>query len=79
MLGFSATAGYIYGGFNEVGLPNFSLGFLYGPAFAGLAIGALFGSPCGVRVSHQIPDVLVHRMFIGYLALIFFVMMAWGR
>lgn len=79
LLGFSAAAGYIYGGFNEVGLPDFSLGFLYGPAFAGLAIGALVGSPGGVRVSHHIPDVLIHRMFIGYLALILFVMVLWGR
>ena len=79
LLGFSAAAGYIYGGFNEVGLPDFSLGFFYGPAFAGLAIGALAGSPGGVRVSHHIPDVLIHRMFIGYLALILFVMVLWGR
>ncbi|MBO6784547.1 MAG: sulfite exporter TauE/SafE family protein [Alphaproteobacteria bacterium] len=79
LLGFSAAAGYIYGGFNEIGLPDYSLGFLYGPAFAGLAIGAFAGSPLGVRVSHHIPDVLVHRMFIGYLALILFVMIMWGR
>ena len=79
LLGFSAAAGYIYGGFNEVGLPDFSLGFLYGPAFAGLALGALAGSPVGVRASHHIPDVLIHRMFIGYLALILFVMLVWGR
>jgi uncharacterized protein len=79
LLGFSAAAGYIYGGFNEIGLPDFSLGFLYGPAFAGLAIGALVGSPSGVRVSHHIPDVLIHRMFIGYLALILFVMIVWGH
>lgn len=79
LLGLSAAAGYVYGGFNEVGLPDFSLGFLYWPAFAGLAIGALVGSPGGVRVSHHIPDVLIHRMFIGYLALILFVMLVWGR
>jgi len=78
LLGFSAAAGYIYGGFNEVGLPDFSLGFFYGPAFAGLAIGALAGSPGGVRVSHHIPDVLIHRMFIGYLGLILFVVIVWG-
>jgi uncharacterized membrane protein YfcA len=79
LLGLSAAAGYVYGGFNEAGLPDFSLGYLYGPAFAGLAIGALVGSPGGVRVSHHIPDVLIHRMFIGYLALILFVMVVWGR
>lgn len=79
LLGFSAAMGYIYGGLNETGLPNFSFGFLYGPAFAGLAFGALIGSPGGVRISHKIQDILIHRLFISYLALILFVMVVWGR
>ncbi len=70
LLGFAAAAGYIYGGFNEAGLPARALGYLYLPAFAGLAIGALVGSPFGVRASHRIADLLLHRMFIGYLAFI---------
>ncbi|MEH6753606.1 MAG: sulfite exporter TauE/SafE family protein [Alphaproteobacteria bacterium] len=79
LLGLSAAAGYVYGGINELNLPDFSLGYLYWPAFGGLAIGALVGSPGGVKVSHRIPDVLIHRMFIGYLAFILFVMVVWGR
>ena len=70
LLGLAATAGYIYGGFNESGLPALSVGFLYLPAFAGLAVGALVGSPFGVRVSQWVADALLHRLFIGYLALI---------
>ncbi len=79
LVGLSAAGGYIYGGFDEVGLPGNTIGYLYGPAFLGLAVGALFGSPGGVKISHRIPDVLIHRMFIGYLALILFVMIVWGR
>jgi uncharacterized membrane protein YfcA len=59
-----------YGGFNEAGLPALSIGYLYLPAFAGLALGALIGSPFGIRASHKIADVLLHRAFIGYLTLI---------
>ncbi len=62
----------------ESGLPDFSLGFLYGPAFAGLAIGALSARRAACCASHHIPDVLIHRMFIGYLGLILFVMIVWG-
>ena len=70
LLGFAATAGYIYGGFNESGLPSLSVGYLYLPAFAGLAVGALVGSPFGIRASHKVADVLLHRAFISYLAFI---------
>lgn len=70
LLGLAAAAGYIYGGFNEGGLPSLSVGYLYLPAFVGLAVGALIGSPFGVRYSHKVADVLLHRAFIGYLAFI---------
>ena len=70
LLGFAATAGYIYGGINESGLPALSFGYLYMPAFAGLAVGALAGSPFGVRASHKVADALLHCMFIGYLTFI---------
>jgi uncharacterized membrane protein YfcA len=52
---------------------------LYIPAAAGLAAGALIGSPFGIRASHRIPDILLHRMFVGYLTLILTVMLIWGR
>jgi len=71
LLGVAAAGGYIYGGFNEGGLPSLSLGYLYLPAFGGLAVGALAGSPFGIRASHKIADALLHRAFIAYLAFIF--------
>jgi uncharacterized membrane protein YfcA len=70
LLGLAAAAGYVFGGFNEGGLPALALGYLYLPAFVGLAVGALIGSPFGVRASHRVADVLLHRLFIGYLAFI---------
>ncbi|MEK9661982.1 MAG: sulfite exporter TauE/SafE family protein [Alphaproteobacteria bacterium] len=78
-LGVASAVGYIYGGLNEPDLPAYALGYIYGPAFAGLALGAMFGSPLGVRVSHRIADVLVHRLFISYLGLLLAVMLIWGR
>ena len=70
LLGLAAAAGYILGGFNEAGLPALAVGYLYLPAFVGLAIGALTGSPFGIRFSHRVPDRWLHRLFIGYLTLI---------
>lgn len=70
LLGFAAAAGYVWGGFDEAGLPPWSVGYLFLPAFIGLTAGAFAGSPFGIRVSHKVPDVLLHRAFISYLALL---------
>ena len=74
LLGFAGAAGYVWGGFNETGLPPWSLGYLFLPAFIGLTTGAFLGSPFGIRVSHKVPDVLLHRAFIAYLSLLLAVM-----
>ena len=75
IIGLAATLGYVYGGFNESGLPTLSLGYLYLPAFAGLITGALIGSPIGVSTSHKIQDGLLHKLFISYLSFILLVML----
>ncbi len=58
LVGAMAAGGYIVGGFDEVGLPAHSRGYLYLPGFASLAIGALVGSPLGIRFSHRVSDKL---------------------
>jgi uncharacterized protein len=78
-IGLAAGLGYIYGGFDETGLPDLALGYLYLPAFAGLALGALAGSPLGIRLSHRIADNIQYRMFLAYLALILIVMLLTER
>jgi uncharacterized membrane protein YfcA len=74
LVGLASAAGYIWTGANEVGLPEWSLGYLFLPAFIGLATGAFIGSPFGIRFSHKVPDMLLHRAFISYLALLMVVM-----
>lgn len=74
LVGLASAAGYIWTGADEAGLPEWSLGYLFLPAFIGLAVGAFIGSPFGIRVSHKAPDMLLHRVFISYLALLMVVM-----
>ena len=74
MVGLFSALGYVYGGFDEAGLPEMTFGYLYLPAFAGLVLGAFLGSPFGIRTSHKIADVLLHRIFVAYLALLMVVM-----
>ena len=78
-IGLAAGLGYLYGGLDEAGLPALTLGYLYFPAFAGLTIGALAGSPLGIRLSHRIPDALQYRLFLAYLTLVLVVMLLTER
>ncbi|MDE0780562.1 MAG: sulfite exporter TauE/SafE family protein [Alphaproteobacteria bacterium] len=74
LVGAIAAGGYIVGGFDEVGLPSHSLGYLYLPGFACLAIGALVGSPMGIRFSHTVSDKMQSRLFLAYLSAVLITM-----
>jgi uncharacterized membrane protein YfcA len=76
IIGLAAGAGYILGGLNEQHLPESALGYLYLPAFFGVAIGALAGSPLGVALSHRLSDGLQRALFALYLCLVLAVMVA---
>jgi uncharacterized protein len=73
-IGVGAGAGYVAGGLNEIGLPSAAVGYLYLPAFAGLSIGALAGSPLGVSISHKLDEDIQFWLFLGYLAVVLGVM-----
>jgi uncharacterized membrane protein YfcA len=66
-IGVGAGAGYVAGGLNETGLPSAAIGYLYLPAFAGLSIGALIGSPLGVKISHSLDEDIQFWLFLTYL------------
>ncbi len=78
-LGLIAGGGYIVGGLDESGLPPWSLGYIYLPAFIGLAGGGLVGAPLGVAVSRKIDDHLQERLYLLYLAIVLVVMLLHGR
>ena len=73
-IGVGAGAGYVAGGLNEAGLPSAAIGYLYLPAFAGLSIGALIGSPLGVKISHSLDEDIQFWLFLGYLVTVLGVM-----
>lgn len=75
LVGLSAAGGYIYAGFDETGLPAWTAGYLYLPAFASLAAGALVGSPLGIRFSHRVSDTTQMRLFLLYLSAVLAVML----
>lgn len=78
-LGLFGGGGYIVGGFNEAGLPPWSLGYLYLPAFVGLAAGSVFGTPLGIAISRRLDDHLQGRLYLVYLSAVLIVMLLHWR
>jgi uncharacterized membrane protein YfcA len=74
-LGLFAGGGYIVGGFGAAGLPPWSLGYVYLPAFVGLAVGGLAGAPFGLRISRRLDDHLQGRLYLVYLGVVLLVML----
>ncbi|MCB0932686.1 MAG: sulfite exporter TauE/SafE family protein [Mycobacterium sp.] len=70
VIGVGAGTGYMLGGLDATGLPPAAIGYLYLPAFAGMTVGALLGSPLGVRLSHRMAENTQFWLFLAYLVVV---------
>ncbi len=66
IVGIFAGTGYLIGGLNEIGIPEPRAGYIYLPALGGMAVGALAGSPLGLRLSRKLPEMLQLGLFLAY-------------
>jgi uncharacterized membrane protein YfcA len=66
----AGTAGYIYNGLSAANLPEYTLGFVYLPALAGLIITSVMTAPIGVRLAHSLPVDRLKRFFAVLLLLV---------
>lgn len=55
-LALAGTAGYVWSGWQVVGLPVPSFGFVYWPAALVLGLAAMFVAPLGARLAHALPE-----------------------
>ena len=58
------------GGIGEPGLPRWSTGFVYWPAFLGVAVMSAMFAPLGARLAHSIPTGTLKRGFGLFLCLV---------
>ncbi len=61
---------YLLSGFNEIGLPPHSLGYIYWPAWVGTTIGSVLFAPLGTRLSYYLPSWVLRRIFACFLIVI---------
>ena len=66
-LALAGTVGFVATGLFDKGLPQWSLGYVYLPAFAGIAITSFALAPLGAKLAHRLPVVVLRRVFVVFL------------
>ncbi|MDD3528843.1 MAG: sulfite exporter TauE/SafE family protein [Gallionellaceae bacterium] len=66
----SGAVGYALSGQVAAGLPAWSLGFVYLPALAAIALMSMVTAPWGARLTHSLPVAGLKRIFAGLLYLL---------
>jgi hypothetical protein len=69
-IALAGAAGFVATGWNEPGLPGWSSGYLYWPAFAGIVISSLLFAPLGAKLTHTLPVSVLRRFFAIFLAVL---------
>lgn len=63
----AGALGYVLNGLKMGDLPAGSLGFVYLPALAGLAIASVLVAPLGAKLAHQLPVARLKKIFGVFL------------
>ncbi|MED7788432.1 sulfite exporter TauE/SafE family protein [Francisella sp. 19X1-34] len=58
-----ATVTMLISSYHALGLPKYSFGYLYFPAFLGLLVGSFIGVPIGVRIVKRCPEAISIWLF----------------
>ncbi len=66
----AGALGFLAGGWAAQDLPPGATGFLYWPAFAGIAAASLATAPIGAWLAHRLPTRTLRRVFAAFLALL---------
>lgn len=66
----AGTVGYLMAGAHGSGLPAYSLGYIYLPAFVGVVAMSMLVAPLGAKLAHRLPVKKLKRAFGAFLALL---------
>lgn len=69
-IALAGAAGYAFSGQAVAALPAWSWGFVYLPAFLGLALGTALTAPWGAKLAHRLPVAKLKKVFAALLYLI---------
>lgn len=69
------AASAIVNGWGIEGLPDYSLGYVYLPAFISIALLSILTAPLGVKLSYKLPVARIRQIFAIFLAAVLIRMM----
>jgi len=69
-IALSGTVGFVVNGWGAEGMPQYTAGFIYLPAFALLTVVSIATAPLGARLAHKLPVSLLKKIFAGLLVLL---------
>lgn len=67
-IALAGAIGYIVSGWNDGGLPPYTLGYVYLPAFFGIVTMSMLVAPFGAKLAHRLPVKKLKRAFGVFLA-----------
>ncbi len=63
-LAIAGTVGFIVTGLTDKSLPAWSIGYVYLPAFAAIAVTSMLFAPIGARLAHRLPVKTLKKIFV---------------
>jgi uncharacterized membrane protein YfcA len=69
-IALAGTLGYLITGLDAVDLPSGAIGYVYLPAFLGMAVAGMACAPLGARIAHALPAAQLKRAFGIFLLLV---------
>ena len=75
-IALAGAFGYAISGLGSMRLPEYSLGFIYLPALAGIVLGSVLTAPLGARTAHSLPVRPLKKIF-ALLLYALAIRMAW--
>lgn len=62
-ISLAGTLGYLINGWSDVTITNYTIGFVYLPAFLLISLSSFFTAPYGVKASHYLPVSVLKKLF----------------
>jgi len=69
-IALAGALGYLINGWGSAGLPDWSFGYVYLPAFLLISSVSFLTAPLGARLAHRLPVATLKKIFAGVLILL---------
>ena len=69
-IALAGALGFVVTGLNAAGRPDWSLGYVYGPALVGITLTSMLSAPLGAKLAHTLPTEMLKKVFAAFLTLV---------